>query len=481
MKRVRLPVHAGNAPGDSLHRYAAAPCGNGRQRGAATLIVVMVLFFVMSLVAAYTSRNLIFEQKTSANQLRSTQAAEAAEAGLQWALGLLNSGRVNANCQPSANLADTSFRDRYLFINGETGAVTPIPKAAPLPPLPVAAAAPTLEPSCVFDGVSWNCRCPTAGDTPQPPIPADGAIYPAFRVRFQQHPDPVNRGQLVRIEVNGCTAYLENCLKFAGGSGTDNEGRAKVIAYMTLKGAVTSAPAAALTARLAVNVNAGGGSVLTLANSNPKASGTTGGITAQAGGAINPAGLALQTVAGSPNAASIAPFDPTLAFADFAAAGKSVADAMFVSTFGMALSTYRDQPGAVILACAGTCSAAQVRAAADQNPGRILWINGDLDIDSAGDVGSRTAPLALVVTGNVRFSAVATVYGLVYAQANSNPLAPAWTMGGAGAATLIGAAMAQHGVDGASSASIAYDSAILDLLRYKTGSFVMVPGTWRDF
>ena len=53
-----------------------------RERGAATLVVVMVLFFIISMVAAYTSRNLIFEQRTSANQYRSTQAQEAAEAGL---------------------------------------------------------------------------------------------------------------------------------------------------------------------------------------------------------------------------------------------------------------------------------------------------------------------------------------------------------------------------------------------------------------
>ena len=44
----------------------------------------MVLFFIMSLVAAYASRNLIFEQRTSANNYRSTQAFEAAEAGLEW-------------------------------------------------------------------------------------------------------------------------------------------------------------------------------------------------------------------------------------------------------------------------------------------------------------------------------------------------------------------------------------------------------------
>ena len=43
-------------------------------RGAASLIVVLLLFLVLSLTAAYTSRNLIFEQKTSANQARATMA-----------------------------------------------------------------------------------------------------------------------------------------------------------------------------------------------------------------------------------------------------------------------------------------------------------------------------------------------------------------------------------------------------------------------
>ena len=44
------------------------------QRGAATLAVVALLFFIVSLVAAYTNRNLIFEQRTSGNQFRATQA-----------------------------------------------------------------------------------------------------------------------------------------------------------------------------------------------------------------------------------------------------------------------------------------------------------------------------------------------------------------------------------------------------------------------
>ena len=87
-------------------------------RGAASLIVVMVLFFIMSLVAAYTSRNLIFEQRTSVNQYRATQAYEAAEAGLEWAIAQLNGGRINGSClEAGVTNANTSFRQRYLAIN----------------------------------------------------------------------------------------------------------------------------------------------------------------------------------------------------------------------------------------------------------------------------------------------------------------------------------------------------------------------------
>ncbi len=71
--------------------------------------MVLLLFFIISLVAAYAGRSLIFEQRTSANQYRATQAFEAAEAGLEWALAMLNGGRISATCLPSANAGDKQF------------------------------------------------------------------------------------------------------------------------------------------------------------------------------------------------------------------------------------------------------------------------------------------------------------------------------------------------------------------------------------
>ena len=54
-----------------------APVTNARsQRGAAALAVSMVLLFCMTLVVFFVNRGLLFEQKASANQYRSTRAFE---------------------------------------------------------------------------------------------------------------------------------------------------------------------------------------------------------------------------------------------------------------------------------------------------------------------------------------------------------------------------------------------------------------------
>ncbi|MBK9364238.1 MAG: hypothetical protein IPM99_25490 [Rubrivivax sp.] len=188
-------------PSSNCRRIDAASGISRRQRGAATLIVVMVLFFVVSLVAAYASRNLLFEQKTAANQYRSTAVLEAADAGLHWATSMLNSGRIGATCLPSANPADTSFRQRYLAID-DAGAISPLTLPAP--------GMAALNPSCVFDGAIWQCSCPSNA-APALVAPAGDDMFPAFRLRFVAMP---TRPGLVRVEVNACSRADDACLNF---------------------------------------------------------------------------------------------------------------------------------------------------------------------------------------------------------------------------------------------------------------------------
>ena len=98
------------------------------QRGAAALVVTLMLFLALALASLGLHRHLIAEQRAAANQARATQAFEAAEAGLEWALAQLNSTqRIGTDCQPDTDPAATTptFRERTLSLARTTGAVTP--------------------------------------------------------------------------------------------------------------------------------------------------------------------------------------------------------------------------------------------------------------------------------------------------------------------------------------------------------------------
>ena len=127
------------------------------QRGAAAVSVSLLLMFVMTLVVVVANRNLIFEQRSSANQFRSTQAFEAAEAGLEWAQAMLNSEQaIGADCEPSAEPGSTPFRERFLAYDTASHAF--VPRAWNDSVGPVA-----LQAACVRTDSGWSCGCPTGG------------------------------------------------------------------------------------------------------------------------------------------------------------------------------------------------------------------------------------------------------------------------------------------------------------------------------
>jgi hypothetical protein len=437
--------------------HRQAPAGSRRaQRGAATLIVVMVLFFVLAMVAGYTGRNLIFEQRTSANQYRSTMSFEAADAGLEWAIARLNSGRIDANCQPSANVADPSFRERYINISATDGTIT-VPNAV----LGVGGGVYSW-PSCVFNGVDWVCSCPALGAAAAVAAPPGAGPFPAFRVRFisMGYPAlPPARASVVRIEVRGCTTVDNTCLDFPGPS--DSECRGTVCANVALFYGVKTLPEAALTARGNIDL---GGAAMSVFNSAPG----TSGVTLQAGGAVNRAGLNLHGPPGSPGQRTVVDNDAGLSHVAFNA------NRMFAAVFGVWRETYWAQPAAVTLPCGvGGCTTLQIRNAALLNPGRVILAQGDVAFDGGGDVGSVADPVVVVASGNVTFSAPTNVFGLVYSGAAN------WATAGAG--QIRGAAVGEGNIGGGWTPTIVYDRAVLERLRWRTGSFVKVPGSWRDF
>ncbi len=434
-----------------------------RQRGMATLAIVSILFFIVALVAAYTNRNLIFEQRTSGNQWRATLASETAEGGIEWVLSQLNSGRIDNTCLPTNDAAlPPSFRERYLDTAAATGVITPKPN---------------LSFSCVSDGAGgWSCSCPTAGN-PAPAAPAGTGVYPAFRARFTAVAGA--RPGVVTLEVNGCTRLDDQCLQFPA-QAVGNEGRANLRVMLALRNALAAAPIAAITARGDIT-HAG-----SLGAFNPDPA--DGGLAILAGGDVDkadPAGpnLRVGSAPGSPadEARVVLSRDaPLKSLLDDFPTPKDGATRMFAATFSVWPDDYRDQAGAVVLECgAGGCNGDDIRDALKLNPGRLLWANGDVVLDGGTPIGSATAPLVLIVRGALEIDS--EVFGLLYvrADADGDDDDDIWAAGGNG--TLTGALIVEGSMGGDAGFTVVRDRAVLEAVQRTVGSFVRVPSSWRDF
>lgn len=449
--------------------------GRPRQQGAATLIVVMVLFFIISLVAAYTNRSLIFEQRTSSNQYRSSQALEVADAGLEWAISQLNFERlrVSNDCRKNTNLSlplPPSFRERYLVVDPATGTITPKPDPT---------GGGELTSACVWTGATtgWDCSCPTTGPSTLT-APTAAGIWPAFRVRFRNilgsgTPFVPRQPGAIWVDVVGCTRVdpigsTDTCLNFDG-LGTLNEGRAVVSSIVTLAGNAAGLPPAALTVFGPVNATG----ALAVYNTKPDGS----GITIHASGPVTLGSIVLRSAPGTPATGTV--IDNDAALSPAAAAPFTAAERMFATVFKMRPETFRTQQAIVELTCPpGGCTNTAVRAALAANPGRPLWLTGSLSVDLPGDIGSATEPALLVVNGNLEFTtagAGVNVYGLVYTRGSAG-----WVTSGAGG-QVTGAVVSEGGVSGSGSPTIVHDPDVLNRLRYAVGTFVRVPGSWRDF
>ncbi|HZV94179.1 MAG TPA: PilX N-terminal domain-containing pilus assembly protein, partial [Caldimonas sp.] len=152
-----------------------------RQRGAAALLVTALLFLTLLVVVAATQRQVLVEVGSSLGQQRSTQAFEAAEAGLEWAVARLNDDtRLGDDCLPSSAVDAASFRDRHLPLDlslGRRRAATWDDAGTPR----------LLQAVCVHGDAGWTCSCPASG----PPSPAAGDVpAPAFAVVFGEGPRP---------------------------------------------------------------------------------------------------------------------------------------------------------------------------------------------------------------------------------------------------------------------------------------------------
>ncbi|MBL8318271.1 MAG: hypothetical protein JNJ42_07680 [Burkholderiaceae bacterium] len=413
-----------------------------RQRGAAALLVVVVLFFILALVSAYASRNLIFEQRISANNQRATQAFEVAEAGVEFAIASLGAGRVDAACVATTNTAYTSFRQRHVTVDS-TGTFS------------VAPAQTNRRPTCMVLAAGTDCSCPDGN--PSLVVPVGTAVAPTFQLRFDA---PVAQPGVVRVTSRGCSSIGTQCY---AGAAAAADAEAEVSVLLGLNSALATPPSAALTAKGSVNLSGGGASI---ANTDAP----SGGITVNAGGALNNAGAAtLRGLPGTPPANTVQANDNSLSVL--------TADSLFVSLFGMDRATYRSQPAVVRVTCGADCDL-QIAQAVSDNPGRVVWAEGDVTFDANRVLGTAAEPVLLFVRGNVTVSANLQLTGMLYLHSAGGANTLSVT---AGTTQLFGAVVTEGALTVTGAPTISFDPAILRTIGLTQGSLVRIPGSWRDF
>lgn len=423
-----------------------------QQRGAATLVVVMSLFLIVAMLAAFASRNMVYEQRIASNYYRAGVAYEAAEAGVEWALGMINADNIDASCQnePTGN----SLRERFLRINQTTRAVTQ-----------VSASTSNAMLACHFSAANtWVCQCPTPTATAPGALvmPALGGagLQPMFGVGFRSG----SRPGTARLTVIGCTGLLTTCTNNLTAAG-NALAKAEQAVDIALVSALKMPPVSPLVAKGLVSP--GSPAALGVFNSAPGGS----GMLLQTGQMLSLADLA--RAEGIPGSLA----SDYMITADTAMHDQS-AELFFASFFGMNSDYYRDQPKmrqvVVSTVCGSDCATplqTQIAAGA-----QMFWLDAAATLNSNVTLGSPTNPVVIVVNGDLTISQPIQIYGLLYVRGNLS-----WTNpSGAGIpATVTGAVVTEGNVTaaGPGSVNMVYDQGLMQILNNQRGSFVRVPGS----
>ena len=442
------------------------------QRGVAALSVVMVLFFIVAMVAAYTNRNLVFEQRTSANSYRSARSLAAADAAVDWTIAKLNGDVIGTACNTTDADASDDFRTRYLSLLAD-GKFAPKTYAAPIfagNPL-VTKTALQIQPACSgIKGGGLSCSCPTV----QPPAMLDvsNKEQPTFTVAFEE--ESAKGAGVLGMKILGCTSMRSGSVTSGNvnsfGSCHINDLQSKqgpiqksylqVDAFTMLSislglvSALPVPPSAALTVVGAVDQTAG---TLTAINSDPMT-----GLAVHSGAAIpNPGNIKAYGPAGS-TANVVSPADTDLITTDF-----------FRKSLGLPVDRYKEQPASVRLACSSGCGALDsVLPKLQKGPTRIIFVDGDLDldVDDAIAIGSDSTPAMVVVNGNLKVSKSISFKGILFVVGNLTWQAPKGVVSGA---VVVGGTYSGTGTP-----AITYDREVVRRIHQSYGSFVRVPGTW---
>lgn len=445
------------------------------QKGATALAVTLLLLFASSITAFYLNRGLIFEQKVSANQLRSTTAFEMAEAGIEWATGMMN--RSNDLDPATCGLLSTtniSFRRKYVQTNFVTSS-------------DVSATTRTF-PGCKVSGTTLTCSCPDLPSANNESVAALGAaVLPGFTVAFADVPgDP----EAVRVISTGCTAQAGACkpatttvTAAATNAATTgaSDANATVSVILKLRPLLRAAPAATLTCGTSCAPGGSGN----LSNTDP----ATNGVVIDAGSSISMSPSVasnLTTIDGLPKENAIISNDTALSGLSSTDTATCSQAEMFGAYFGgLTLAQYA--AAATVINCGSASDCGPQLVAAYNDGARSFYMPNGISMNNSSGLpsttvngvtlptlGGPTDGVTIVTPASTNFNGNIRMYGLVFANnATANDT-------GFGTADIFGAVIACRGYSSNGNGTISYLGSALTSSRRSTGVMVRVPGSWRD-
>lgn len=412
------------------------------QRGLSTLAVVIGLFFIVALAAAYANRHLMVEQRIARLAQDDLRAQVAAEQGLERALALLNAGAINDRCEPSSH-GGARAQERWLSVDRE-GLF--LPRAS-------ATDAAVLLCDRSADG-EWDCRC--AGETP--PAPQAGGPTTTSSVRVALSRADGAPGHLW-LHAQGCAQASAACPAQADWHAVESSTAISAVRHLQLAmlPALPQVPSSALLAVGPAELGEG----MAVVNTD----GRSHGLALRSGASVTGVRLAVIGPNGSLPEQRLLAHDPELR-----ALGS---EGLLRRLTGMLPGEWHRHPGLRTLRCSGPCRADSVEAAWREGA-RWVWVDGDLHIDRDMQWGSDEQPMLLLVSGGLNWASPGRLVGALIVQGSAElPQADAQ-------ARLDGALVVGQSVRGGAATQVVHNADVLQRLQRTVGSFLRAPGGhWR--
>jgi Tfp pilus assembly protein PilX len=403
------------------------------QRGSATIFITIVLVLAIWLIALYTNRSAVMEQRLSANEIRTKQAFAAANAGLDYSLAYMrDKGGLDHNGDGVVDsLAPSSSTPYYTMSSTGTTRDTYYQVAycdtsATIPACPTQhSTALTCTAPTTTVGTVRGVACGWSDD--------DSSVQRISQL-FAPTPSlaggistPLISKGVANFLTGGASVfnYFNDLTVWSGGAmtGQSNTGKTFVRDIANYASPYDSSGSAAVDYRNTGN--------------SPGCNNPPTGYSCSTQGST----LGHDTVSGDTNLSSMS------------------SDGFFQFFFGQSESSYKD--GADLVTTGSGLSNIS------GNP-RVIWVDGDADLPS---VGTQADPVILIVNGNLTMNANSVVNGLVYA---------AGTVTGHGSPTIYGALIAAGDANVTGNPKLIYDPAVLGGVT-KLGKAAKLAGTWRDW